>query len=272
MSKLGKIIGTKVKTAREEAGLSQKDLAKKAGYSAATISQLEAGLFRISVDSLERIARILKKPLHYFLPEQQPFFHAIVSGNIGVGKRGWIKILAKNFNGKAVLTGVEKNSYLPKFYKDMKRWAMHSELYFLMENFRLQKQVAKSLVPVFQDESFHEQFRVFIQALYEMKILTKDDFKIFEQMYTSLLEFIPKPDLVIYLKATVPYLLNQIAKKGEGFEEKITPKYLAKLNQKYEAWIKTFDLAPVLTFNAERINLNNPKDLDKVCEQIRLAI
>lgn len=272
MSKIRKIIGTKVKTAREEVGLSQKDLAKKAGYSSATISQLEAGLFRISVDSLEKIARILKKPLHYFLPELPPFFHAIVSGNIGVGKRTWIKTLAKNFNGKAILVNVEKNTYLPRFYKDMKRWAMHSELYFLMENFRLQKQVAKNLVPVFQDESFHEQFRVFIQALYELKILSRDDYKIFGEMYSDLIEFIPKPDLVIYLKTTVPYLLKQIATIGEGFEKNITARYLTKLNQKYESWIKTFDLAPILTFNVEKIDLKNPKDLASVIEQIKLAI
>lgn len=272
MSKLGKIIGTKVKTAREELGISQKDLAKKAGYSAATISQLEAGLFRISVDSLERIARILKKPLHYFLPEQQPFFHAIVSGNIGIGKRAWIRTLAKNFNGKALLADIAKNTYLPKFYKDMKRWAMHSELYFLMENFRLQKQVAKSLVPVFQDESFHEQFRVFSQALYEMKILTTEEYETFESIYTSLLEFIPKPDLIIYLKAPAPYLLKRIAEKAAAYEKDLKPSYLAKLNKKYQSWIKTVDFAPVLTFNAESVDLKNPKELAAVVEQIKLAI
>ncbi len=272
MSRIRKIIGTKVKTAREEVGLSQKDLAKKAGYSSATISQLEAGLFRISVDSLERIARILKKSLHYFLPELPPFFHAIVSGNIGVGKRAWIKTLAKEFGGKAILANVEKNTYLPRFYSDMKRWALPSELYFLMENFRLQKQVAKSLVPVFQDESFHERFRVFIQVLFEMKILSVEDYEMFESMYTSLLEFIPKPDLVIYLKAPAPYLLKRIREKAAVYEKEIKPWYLEKLNRKYEAWTKTVDFAPVLIFNAEKIDLKNQKDLASVIEQIKLAI
>ena len=272
MSELSKTIGIKVKTAREDAGLSQKDLAKKVGYSPATISQLEAGLFRISVDSLEKIARILKKPLHYFLPELQPFFHVIVSGNIGVGKRNWIKILAKVFGGKAILANVEKNPYLPKFYQDMKRWALPSELYFLMENFRLQKLAVKSAVPVFQDESFHEQFRVFIQALFEMKILSAEDYKMFESMYTSLLEFIPKPDLIIYLKAKVPFLLKRIGKKAAVYEEEIKPWYLEKLNREYVAWIKTVDFAPVLTFNAESVDLKNPKDLASVVEQIKLAI
>lgn len=272
MNKLRKIIGSKVKSAREDLGLSQKDLAKKTGYAAATISQLEAGLFRISVDSMEKIARILKKPLHFFLPEQPPFFHVIVSGNIGVGKRDWVKILAKEFGGKAVMANPAKNPYLANFYQNMQRWALASELYFLMENFRLQKQVAKSTVPVFQDESFHEQFRVFIAALYELKILSTEDFKIFEKMYAGLLEFIPKPDLVIYLKTSVPFLLKQISKKGPVFEKKISAKYLAKLNQKYDAWIKTFDLAPVLTLNAEKIDLKNPKNLAQVIEQIKLAI
>ena len=272
MSDIKKIIGVKVKKAREEANFSQTKLGKKAGYAAATISQLESGQFRISVDSLEKIAKILGKPLHHFLPERAPFFHVIVSGSIGVGKRAWIKTLAAEFDGKAILTDLEKNPYLPKFYKDMEKWALSSELFFLMENFRLQKLAAKSGVPVFQDESFHEQFRVFIQALHELKILSIDDYKMFESMYSSLVEFIPKPDLVIYLKAPAPYLLARIREKAADYEKDISQQYLAKLNSKYEAWIKSFDLAPVLTFQAPKIDLKNPKHLAKVTEQIRLTI
>lgn len=272
MSNIKKIIGVKVKKAREEANLSQSQLGKKVGYAAATISQLEAGLFRISVDSLEKIAKTLGKPLHYFLPDRAPFFHIIVSGNIGVGKRNWIKALASEFGGKAVLANVDKNPYLPKFYKDMRRWALPSELYFLMENFRLQKLAARNSTPVFQDESFHEQFRVFVAALYDLKILSWHDYKMFESMYTSLIEFIPKPDLVIYLKAPVPYLIKRIRQKAAPYEKDIKPAYLAKLNKKYDVWIKSFDLAPVLTFQANKIDLKNPKDLEKVVEQIRLAI
>jgi len=272
MSDIKKIIGVKVKKTREEANLSQAQLGKKVGYAAATISQLEAGLFRISVDSLEKIAKILGKPLHYFLPDRAPFFHVIVSGNIGVGKRNWIKTLASEFGGKAVLANVDKNPYLAKFYKDMKRWALPSELYFLMENFRLQKLAAKSSVPVFQDESFHEQFRVFVAALYDLKILSWHDYKMFESMYTSLIEFIPKPDLVIYLKTPVSYLLARIAEKAAPYEKDIKPSYLEKLNKKYGAWVKSFDLAPVLIFQADKIDLKNPKDFAEVCERIRLAI
>jgi len=271
-NKLRKNIGTKVKKAREEIGISQNQLGKKTGYAAATISQLESGQFRVSVDSLGKIARILRKPLHYFLPEQAPFFHVIVSGNIGVGKKEWVKILAKEFDGKAILADTSKNPYLSKFYKNMKKWALPSELYFLMENFRLQKKITKSVVPVFQDESFHEQFRVFIQALYELKILTKDDYGIFEEMYADLLEFLPKPDLIVYLKASIPYLLKQIAKKGEPYEKKITVNYSSKLNQRYESWIKTFDLAPVLTINVERVNIRNPKDLSTIIKQIKSSL
>lgn len=272
MSSIKKIIGVKVRAAREEVGLPQIQLGKKAGYAAATISQLEAGKFRISVDSLEKIAKILKKPLHYFLPERAPLFHVIVSGNIGVGKRVWIKTLAAEFDGKAILTDLAKNPYLSKFYRDMKKWALPSELYFLMENFRLQKLAAKSQVPIFQDESFHEQFRVFIAALYEMKILQPADYQIFEKMYYNLLEFIPKPDLIIYLKAPIPFLLKGIQTRGMNFEQTITTKYLKKLNKKYDVWIKSFDLAPVLIFEANKVDLKNPKDLEKVVTQIRLAI
>lgn len=272
MNKLRKIVGTKVRTARKEADLSQKDLGKKTGYSAATISQLESGQFRISIESLVQIAQVLQKPLTYFLPERPPFFHVIVSGNIGVGKRVWIKTLAAEFGGKAILANADKNPYLPKFYSDMKRWALPSELYFLMENFRLQKLAAKSSVPVFQDESFHEQFRVFIQALYEMKVLSVNDYKMFEIMYTSLIEFIPKPDLIIYLKAPVPYLLKRIREKAVSYEKDIKPSYLAKLNKKYDVWIKTLDFASVLTFAADKIDLKNPKQRAKITEQIRLAI
>lgn len=272
MSDIKKIIGVKVKKAREEVTLSQTQLGKKVGYAAATISQLESGQFRISVETLEKIAKILKKPLHHFLPERAPFFHVIVSGNIGVGKRAWIKTLATEFSGKAILADIDKNPYLPKFYKDMKKWALPSELFFLMENFRLQKLAAKSDVPVFQDESFHEQFRVFIQALHELKILSNDDYKMFESMYTPLLEFIPKPDLVIYLKAPTPYLLKRIREKAADYEKDISGQYLAKLNSKYETWIKSFDLSPVLTVQADKIDLKNPKHLAKVTEQIRLAI
>jgi deoxyadenosine/deoxycytidine kinase/DNA-binding XRE family transcriptional regulator len=271
-NKIRKVIGTKVRSAREEQGLSQKELGKKIGYSAVTVSQLESGQFRISAESLIQIARVLQKPLSHFLPEQPPFFHVIVSGNIGVGKKDWVKILAKELEGKTILANISKNPYLPKFYKNMKKWALPSELYFLMENFRLQKKITKSTIPVFQDESFHEQFRVFIQALYELKILTKDDYGIFEEMYVDLLEFLPKPDLIIYLKASVPYLLKQIVKRGENYEKKITAKYLLKLNQKYESWIKTLDLAPVLTFNVEKVDINNPQSLAAIVEQIKLTI
>lgn len=306
MSKIRQFIGQRVKKAREEIGISQELLGKKVPYAAATISQLESGQFRISLEALEKIAKVLDKPLSYFLPEErsetwaiptklkvlerelaeikraltketararQGFFQVIVCGNIGAGKRDLVKLLAKEFNGKAISSDVSKNLYINDYYKDMKRWAIPSQLYFLMENFRQQKKIAQSVVPVFQDQSFHEQFRVFIQALYEYGILKERDYKTFEEIYLSLLEFIPKPDLLVYLRASVPFVLKRIKEKGEEFE-KVTPKsYFQKLDEKYEEWTKSFDLAPVLTFDVEKLNFwQNQKNFNKIAEEIRSAL
>lgn len=300
------LVGKRVKGARKENNLSQEELGNKVGYAGATISQLESGQFRISIESLEKIAKVLDKPLSFFLPEKteknytlptkltavekqlkeikkalqkearrakRDFVYFIISGNIGVGKSDLARLLASHFGGEAYLETEAGNPYLPKYYKNMKRWALHSQLYFLTESFKQHVKIAESVVPVFQDRCIHEQFRIFTTSIYEQEILNLLDYKTLEGLYETVKSSIMAPDLVIYLRAPVPTLMKRITRKGRGFEKMITKNYLEHLNQKHEEWIKSFNLSPTLTIDTDRLDfVNKSQDFQSVLDKINSVL
>lgn len=301
-----KFVGKQVKKAREEISVSQETLGNKAGYAGPTISQLESGQFRISLESLEKIAKVLNKPLSFFLPEnvekdytlpskltaverelveikkaitkeaaraREGFFHIVVTGNIGAGKTALVKRLAKHYNGKFFLIDDLGNPYLSRYYQDIKRWALNSQLYFITESFRIHSEIDKSIVPVFQDRSVHEQFSIFATSLYEQGILDGLDYKVLQSLYSSVKSFIQVPDLVIYLKMSVPELLKRIKERGRVYEKNTTAEYLECLNQKHDQWVESFDLCPTTTISVDKLDFTyKPADFKLILKKIDAAL
>ncbi len=301
-----KFVGKQVRKAREELGISQEILGEKTNYAGPTISQLESGQFRLSLESLEKIAKVLNKPLSFFLPEnmekdytlpskltaverelaeikktitkgavraREGFFHVVVTGNIGAGKTVLVKKLAKYYNGKFFLIDDLGNPYLPRYYQDMGRWALHSQLYFIAESFRIHSEIDKSIIPVFQDRSVHEQFSIFATSLYEQGILDGLDYRTLQSLYSSVKNLIQVPDLVIYLKMPVPELLKRIKERGRVYEKNITAEYLEHLNQKHDQWVGSFDLCSTVTIPVDELDfVHKPSDFKFILKKIDAAL
>lgn len=187
-----------------------------------------------------------------------------VAGNIGVGKSTLVRLLGERLGWKPFYEPVAENPYLADFYRDMRAWAFHSQVFFLTHRLRIHRRLLDHPTSVVQDRSVYEDAEVFAENLYRQGLMSERDYRTYRGLYEVLVEFLPPPDLVIYLRASVPTLLERIAKRGREYERGISPDYLAQLNALYEAWIARFSLCPVLTVPAD--------DLDYVAHPIHLDL
>jgi hypothetical protein len=180
--------------------------------------------------------------------------YLVLAGNIGAGKSTLVSLLADRLGYRPYYEPVAENPYLEDFYADMRRWAFHSQLYFLTHRLRSHRDLANDPSSVVQDRSIYEDAEVFARNLYEQGNMGERDWETYRGLYRTLIGLLPAPDLVVYLRASVPTLKQRIAQRGRDFEASIPDEYLAGLNRFYEEWLECFDLAPVLVVPGDRLD------------------
>ncbi len=193
-----------------------------------------------------------------------------VAGNIGVGKSTLVALLCQKLGWKPFYEPEAHNPYLADFYKDMSAWGFHSQVFFLANRLQIHREIIRCEDSVVQDRSIYEDAEIFACNLYRQGRLNDRDYETYRALYKGLIEFLPPPDLVIYLRATPATLRNRIAMRNRDYEREIASDYLGGLNQLYEQWIDKFTLCPVLTVPADQLNyVAHPNHLDLVVQKVR---
>ena len=179
----------------------------------------------------------------------------VVAGNIGAGKSTLVQILSERLGFKPFFEPVNDNPYLEDFYRNMEAWSFHSQLYFLTRRLRIHKQLLDADGSVVQDRSVYEDAEVFARNLYLQEDMSTRDYGVYQDLYRILIDLLPPPNLVVYLRTSVDTLLERINTRGRGFEAGISRSYLERLNILYEEWIASFAQCPVLIIPSDNLNL-----------------
>jgi len=199
--------------------------------------------------------------------------HIAIAGNIGSGKTTLTSLLAKHYGWEAHYEIIDDNPYINDFYLDMQRWSFNLQIYFLHTRFKQLLNIKKSGKSVIQDRTIYEDAYIFAPNLHDMGLMSMRDYNTYFSLFNLLLSLIEPPDLIIYLKASVPTLVKQIQKRGRKFEENIRLDYLKKLNDRYDEWISSFNLCKVLTIDIDNLNFNeNPQDLSLIIDKINAIL
>jgi len=199
--------------------------------------------------------------------------HIAIAGNIGSGKTTLTGLLAKHFGWQPHYEDVETNPYLPSFYEDMQRWSFNLQIYFLNSRFRQVIDIRKSGKTVVQDRTIYEDAYIFAPNLHAMTLMTTRDYDNYVSLFELMSSFVQPPDLLIYLRASVPTLVNQIQKRGRDYENSIRLDYLKSLNERYESWIEEYKLGKLLIVEVDNLNFSErAEDLANIIERINAEI
>tara|TARA_B100001013_G_C24607229_1_gene441572 strand:+ start:940 stop:1566 length:627 start_codon:yes stop_codon:yes gene_type:complete len=192
--------------------------------------------------------------------------HIVISGNIGVGKTTLAEKLAKKYNWKILLEEVDNNPYLDDFYKSMKSWSFHLQIFFLNSRFKQIQNISKTNSTIIQDRSIYEDYEVFTKNLFDSGILLKREFENYKRLYNTILEYVKVPDLLIYIRnKNINNIVNNIKKRNRKFEKKINTEYLKNLNNYYENWIKHYSNKNLLIIDVTNKDfIKNSKDLKNI--------
>ena len=193
-----------------------------------------------------------------------------IAGNIGIGKSTLTKKVAEHFGWKPYLEPVTENPYLKDFYADMKKWAFHSQMFFLGKRLQDNYELVKEKSSVIQDRSLYENAEIFAKYLFKRGFISKRDWDVYQTIYRTCIKILPAPDLVIYLKASVDKIIQRIQSRGRDFEKDISKQYLADLNNLYDDWAGNFKLAQTVVINYDDLDLkNNTIDFESFLEVMR---
>lgn len=199
--------------------------------------------------------------------------HIAVAGNIGSGKTTLTGLLAKHYKWEAHYEDVEDNPYLNDFYEDMHRWSFNLQIYFLNSRFNQILEIRKSGKTVIQDRTIYEDAFIFAPNLHSMGLMSTRDFENYFTLFNLMSSLVQPPDLLIYLRASVPRLVEQIQKRGRKYESGIRLDYLKKLNERYEAWISSFNFSKMLIIDVDKNNFpERPEDLREIINKIDAEI
>ncbi len=200
--------------------------------------------------------------------------HIVISGNIGVGKTTLSEKISKKFNWELQLEEVKDNPYLDDFYKSMKDWSFHLQIFFLNSRFNQIQKISESNNVVIQDRSIYEDYEVFTKTLYDSGVLMEREFNNYKRLYNTILKYTNEPDLLIYLRnLNINKIISNIYKRSRNFEKSIDKEYLTKLNLYYENWIKKHPKEKVLTIDlSENDFIEDPKFLKKIYSMIEKKI
>lgn len=178
----------------------------------------------------------------------------VIAGNIAAGKTTLTQLLSQRLGWEPFLESVAENPYLADFYQDMRRWSFHSQIFFLSRRLVHHRQLLERPNSVVQDRSVYEDAEIFARNLYLQQEMSRRDYSVYRDLYEALISILPPPDLVVYLRTSVPQLQARIAQRGRDFEQGIAPDYLSQLNHLYEEWIANFGHCPVLTVPTDDLN------------------
>jgi deoxyadenosine/deoxycytidine kinase len=193
-----------------------------------------------------------------------------VAGNIGSGKSTLTSLLAKRFAWRPYYEHVEGNPYLADFYDDMRRWAFHLQVYFLSKRFQHHQEILASPVSVIQDRTIYEDAEIFARNLHENGHIDARDHENYRELFDTMVQFLEPPDLLIYLRTSVPVLIERIRARGRDYERAIPAEYLEQLDRHYEDWIARYDLSPMLVVETDACNLvAEEEELAVVAERIQ---
>ena len=195
--------------------------------------------------------------------------HIAISGNIGSGKTTLTTLLSQHYKWEAHYEDVENNPYLNDFYKDMQRWSFNLQVYFLNSRFRQILEIKESGKKYIQDRTIFEDAYIFAPNLHNMGLMTSRDFENYKAIFNLMDGLVKGPDLMIYLRASVPTLIEQIQKRGRDYENSIRLDYLTRLNERYEAWISEYKKGELLIVNVDNLNFSdNKEDLNEIIKQV----
>lgn len=194
--------------------------------------------------------------------------HIAIAGNIGSGKTTLTKMLAAHYGWTPKFESVDFNPYLSDFYEDMERWSFNLQIYFLNKRFKDVVDIHKTDEVIIQDRTIYEDARIFAPNLHDMGLMSTRDFENYKDLFDLMMSLVGNPDLLIYLKSSIPNLVSQIQKRGREYEKGIRIDYLTGLNEKYDNWIESYD-GNLLVIDADHIKFgNNPEDFAKVTDMI----
>lgn len=199
--------------------------------------------------------------------------HVAIAGNIGAGKTTLTKLLAKHYNWEPHLEDVVDNPYLDDFYNQMARWSFNLQVYFLNSRFRQVLQIRESGREVIQDRTIYEDANIFAPNLHAMGLMTNRDFENYRSLFELMESFVQAPDLLIYLRSSIPNLVKQIHSRGREYENSISIDYLSRLNERYEAWIHGYNKGKLLIIDVDNLNfVSKPEDLGSIITTIDAEI
>jgi len=195
--------------------------------------------------------------------------YVAIAGNIGAGKTTLTKLLAKHYKWEPHYEDVVENPYLEDFYNKMERWSFNLQIYFLNSRFRQILQIRESGKKIIQDRTIYEDAYIFAPNLHAMGLMTNRDFENYRSLFDLMESVVKGPDLLIYLRSSIPNLVSQIHKRGREYENTISIDYLSRLNERYEAWIHNYDKSNLLIIDVDVTNfVDNPEDLGNIITKI----
>ncbi|MDA8762692.1 deoxynucleoside kinase [Flavobacteriaceae bacterium] len=195
--------------------------------------------------------------------------YVAVAGNIGAGKTSLAELLSKHYGWEAHFEDVIDNPYLDDFYNHMERWSFNLQIYFLNSRFGQLKNFKASNKDFIQDRTIYEDARIFAPNLHAMGLMNQRDFNNYQSLFGLMESMVEAPDMLIYLRSSIPNLVHKIHKRGREYENSISIEYLSRLNERYEAWISTYDKGKLLIVDVDQFDfVENKSDLGKIIEKI----
>ena len=196
--------------------------------------------------------------------------HVAIAGNIGAGKTTLCTQLAKSFSWEVHYESTENNPYLSDFYEDMKRWSFNLQIYFLNSRYKQILEIQNGNRTVIQDRTIFEDAYIFAPNLHDMGLMTTRDYHNYLDLFETMQTQIAAPDLLIYLRASIPTLVDHIQSRGREYEGNMSLDYLKRLNERYESWIERYNKGKLLIISSDEMDFkNNPEDAGKVVDMVR---
>lgn len=195
--------------------------------------------------------------------------HIAIAGNIGSGKTTLTRLLSKHYGWEPKYEEADTNPYLADFYNDMQRWSFNLQIYFLNQRFKGIVEIQSNIQSVVQDRTIYEDARIFAPNLHTMGLMTSRDFENYSSLFDLMLSLVKAPDLLIYLRSSIPNLVSQIQKRGRDYESGIRLDYLQGLNERYEEWISSYKDGPMLIIDVDENKFEDkPEDMSTVIDRI----